>query len=128
MSQLSTSRHFVRWHRQTESTIQLAMSHPDQTLSVPELARQNGVPERTLQTAFQRCYGISPIECIRIHRLHEARRLLCASCPDEATVTQLAFGLGFWDLGRFAGAYRLLFGELPSETLRNSYFRSSIGV
>ncbi len=123
MSQHSTSRHFVRWHRQTESATELAMCHPDQSLSVSELARQNGVPERTLRTAFQRCYGLSPNEFLRIQRLHEARRLLRASFPDEATVTQIAFRLGSWDLGRFAAAYRHLFGELPSETLKKPVCR-----
>jgi AraC family ethanolamine operon transcriptional activator len=53
--------------------------------------------------------------------------LLHASDPEETTVTQVAFGLGFWDLGRFAGAYRRLFGERPSETLRQRA-RGSIGV
>jgi AraC-like DNA-binding protein len=116
--QHSPRSNFVRWHDQTKSTIELAASCPDQSLSVSDLARQIDVPERTLRTAFQRCYGLSPIEFLRIHRLHQARRLLSASCPDESTVTQIAFGLGFWDVGRFAGAYRQLFGELPSQTLR----------
>ena len=125
--QHSASRHFVRWHCQTKSTVELAMSHPDQTLSISDLARQDGVPERTLRTAFQRCYGLSPVEYLRIRRLHQARRLLLGSCQDETTVTQIAFGLGFWDLGRFAGAYRQLFGERPSETLRKPV-RVSVGM
>ena len=120
-------RNFVRWYGQTKSTVELALSHPNQSLSISDLARQSGVPERTLRTAFQRCYGLSPVEYLRIHRLDQARQLLRASCPDETTVTQIGFGLGFWDLGRFAGAYRQLFGELPSETLRKSV-RVSIGV
>lgn len=117
-SQHSPSRHFVRWHHESKSAVELAMSYPDQSLSVRDLARQSGVPERTLRTAFQKCYGVSPAEYLRSHRLRQAQRLLRASCPDETTVTQIAFGLGFWDLGRFAGAYRQLFGERPSETLR----------
>jgi AraC family ethanolamine operon transcriptional activator len=116
----SHNRNFVRWYCQTKSTVELAMSHPDQSLSISDLAQQSGVPERTLRTAFQRCYGVAPIEYLRMHRLHRARRLLLASCYDETTVTQIAFELGFWDLGRFAGAYRQLFGERPSETLRKS--------
>ncbi len=125
--QHSASRQFVRWHCQTKSTEELTLSHPDQTLSIAELSRQIGTPERTLRNAFQRCYGLSPVEYLRILRLHQARRLLLASCPDQSTVTQIAFGLGFWELGRFAGAYRQLFGELPSETLRKPAL-VSIGV
>jgi AraC-like DNA-binding protein len=113
-----TDGNFIRWQRQTKSTLELAMTHPDQSLSISDLARHIGVPERTLRTAFQKCYGLSPIEYLRILRLHQARRLLLAGCPDLTTVTRIAFGLGFWELGRFAGAYRQLFGELPSETLR----------
>ena len=120
-------RNFVRWYGQTKSTLELAMSHPDQSLSISDLALQDGVPERTLRTAFQRCYGLSPVEYLRILRLHQARRLLLGSCQDETTVTQIAFGLGFWDLGRFAGAYRQLFGERPSETLRKPV-RVSVGM
>ena len=116
--QHSASRHFVRWRRLTKSALELAMSRPDQSLSVPELARQTGAPERTLRTAFHRSYGLSPHEYLRIQRLYEARRLLRTSCQDRTTVTQIAFGLGFWDLGRFAGAYGALYGERPSETLR----------
>lgn len=117
-SQYSDSRHFVRWRDQAKASTHLAMRHADDSLSVPELARQIGVPERTLRTAFRRCYGVSPLRWLRLHRLHQARRILLASCPDATTVTQIAVGLGFWDLGRFAGAYRQLFRERPSETLR----------
>lgn len=109
---------FARWHRLTQSTLQLGMSRPDHSMSVSELARRTGAPDRTLRTAFSRIYGFSPQEYLRIQRLCEARRLLHAGDPDQMTVTEVAFGLGFWDLGRFAGAYRTLFGERPSETLR----------
>ena len=112
------NRHYFRWRHQTNSTVQLARSLPDQSVSVSDLARQSGVPERTLRTASQRCYGLSPVEYLRIQRLHQAHQILRESHPDQTTVTHIAFDLGFWDLGRFAGAYRRLFDELPSETLR----------
>jgi AraC-like DNA-binding protein len=119
-NQRAPNRNFMRWHCQTKTTLELAMRHLDEALSISALAEQIGVPERTLRTSFQRCYGLSPIEYLRVDRLHQARRLLLASCPDATTVTQIAFRLGFWDIGRFAGSYRKLFGELPSETLRKS--------
>jgi AraC-like DNA-binding protein len=113
-----SSPKFMRWHRQAELATELAQAHPNPSPNVAELAQLNGVSERTLRRAFQGCYGLSPLEYLRIHRLHQARKLLRTSCPDTTTVTQVAFDGGFWDLGRFAGSYRQLFGELPSETLR----------
>ena len=50
--QHSASRHFVRWHCQTKSTVVLATSHPDQTLSISDLARQGGVPSELSELRF----------------------------------------------------------------------------
>jgi AraC-like DNA-binding protein len=119
-SPLSESRHFARWYRQTRFTTELAMCRPDLSLSISDLAHQSGVAERTLRTAFQKCFGVSPIEYLRVRRLNQARQLLESSASGESTVTQIAFQLGFWDLGRFAKAYHQLFGQLPSDALRRS--------
>jgi AraC-like DNA-binding protein len=124
-NQHPTSGHFVRWRGQAKSAEKLAMSDPALSLSISDLAQTSGVPERTLRTAFQRCFGLSPVEYLRILRLHHARQLLLASCQDQTTVTEIGYELGFWDLGRFAGAYRELFGELPSATLRKRTQRSA---
>jgi len=50
--------------------------------------------------------------------MHLARRALLHAHPSEATVTRIVTDQGFWELGRFSIAYRALFGESPSETLR----------
>ena len=51
-------------------------------------------------------------------RLEAVRGALLAADPGRSTVADVAMRFGFWELGRFAGAYRARFGELPSATLR----------
>ncbi len=61
---------------------------------------------------------MGPIRYLSLRRMHLVRRaLLCADLA-TATVTRLATDHGFWELGRFSVAYRALFGESPSESLR----------
>jgi AraC-like DNA-binding protein len=55
---------------------------------------------------------------LRRLRLHHVHAELAAHSPDSVTVTMVAGRWGFVHLGRFAGQYRQLFGETPSETLR----------
>ena len=38
--------------------------------------------------------------------------------PCQTAVTRVATDHGFWELGRFSVAYRALFGESPSKSLR----------
>jgi transcriptional regulator GlxA family with amidase domain len=52
--------------------------------------------------------------------MHLVRRALLHSDHSKRTVTQIVTDHGFWDLGRFSVAYRALFGEAPSLTLRRS--------
>ncbi len=86
-------------------------------MSVPELARAIGVSQRTLLTAFREQLGITPQGFLVAHRLHLARRTLMKSVPDRTTVAAVAMKFGFFDLGRFAGRYLMMFGEHPSATL-----------
>ena len=49
---------------------------------------------------------------------HLLRDLECEICPACGEITSIATGLGFTHLGRFSIAYREVFGESPSQTLR----------
>jgi AraC family transcriptional regulator, ethanolamine operon transcriptional activator len=101
--------------------IRLSMEFVDQRdgeyLSVEQLARAAGVSERTLRDAFDQYFGLGPVRYLNRRTLHQIRRALKAADPSVATVTQIATQFGVWQFGRMARDYRLLFGELPSETL-----------
>ncbi len=86
--------------------------------SVEDLAQEVGVSKRSIFQAFKREYGIGPRRFREIVRLNALRASLYRSEPDASSVTLLANDHGFSELGRMAGKYRSLFGELPSETLR----------
>ena len=81
-------------------------------------AAHHGVAERTLRAACEEHLGMGPIRFLALRRMHLVRRALLHAHPSEATVTRIATDQGFWELGRFSVAYRALFGESPSETLR----------
>jgi AraC family ethanolamine operon transcriptional activator len=89
-----------------------------ESLSVCKLANMSGVSERTLRTAFNEYFGVGPTRYLKIRTLREARKLLKAADPFATTVTDIAVGLGVWEFGRFSRDYKMLFDELPSETLR----------
>lgn len=90
----------------------------DHPIYIAELCEATGVSERTLRNAFQETYGMSPMRYLNLWRLHRARKALRDADPAQRTVTRIATGLGLWEMGRFAGEYRALFGETPSQTLR----------
>jgi len=85
--------------------------------TVPELAAIAGVAVRTLELAFREGAGVTPNQYLRRRRMNAVRRDLRDATPGTTTVTRVAATWGFTELGRFAGAYRAMFGELPSETL-----------
>ena len=92
-------------------------ANTDGVIHVPEICRELGISNRTLTTYTNETLGMSPYRFLKLRQLQLARRALLRGDPLAATVTMIATDHGFWDLGRFASAYRELFGELPSTTL-----------
>jgi len=88
-------------------------------LSVEQLAPRPVFPSETLRETFQQYFGVPPVRYLNRRTLHQVRSALKAADPSVATVTEIATRFGVWELGRFARDYRVLFGELPSETLRH---------
>ena len=102
-------------------------ANPDQPLYLTEICAAIGVAERTLRFACEEHLGMGPIRYLHLRRMHLVRRALQQADPSTTTVTRLATDHGFWELGRFAVAYRALFGESPSESLRRPSGRRASG-
>lgn len=88
--------------------------------SVRELAAAVAVPERTLRKCCETFLGMSPGRYARLRQLNLVRAALRRADPATASVGEIARQYGISELGRFAVAYRTIFGETPSTTLQNS--------
>jgi AraC family ethanolamine operon transcriptional activator len=99
---------------------ELLQAHPHRAWTSDEMCVALNVSGRTLRMCCGGHLGMGPNLYMRLRRLQLARRALRGSDPATASVAQIAAQHGFGEAGRFAGAYRAWYGELPSVTLRRS--------
>ncbi len=99
--------------------------HVGEQASIAQLSSVAGVSERSLRNAFYDLYTTSPKRYLKLRQLHQVRRALRSVTGDEGTVTDVATLHGFYELGRFAGEYKALFGEAPSQTLQKARTRNA---
>ncbi|MFJ3670793.1 AraC family transcriptional regulator [Streptomyces sp. NPDC090106] len=96
----------------------VVQERPAEPYDATRLASIAQVSVRTLQEAFRKHVGMSPMAYVNDVRLSRVRVQLRASAPGTTTVSDVAYQWGFAHLGRFARRYRARFGETPSQTLR----------
>lgn len=114
-------RHYdQRIHRYIVNRVrELTLSSDGECLTIGEICINLCISRRTLNHAFSRVLGITPVEYMRNLRLHRVRSELQSS-PYETTIANVAAKWGFWHMSLFSRYYRELFGECPSETLLNT--------
>jgi AraC family ethanolamine operon transcriptional activator len=110
-------RRALRVVRRARNFIDHALdSHQHPT--IVDVCRSTGVSQRNLQYCFLDALALTPVAYLRSARLHRARAELRDGATAGLTVGDVAARWGFWHLSKFAHDYQKLFGELPSETLR----------
>lgn len=90
------------------------LEHATEPITVADIADAAGLSIRGVQGAFARHHGTTPLAYLRRIRLLLVREQLQAGTSES--VNDIARRTGFAHLGRFAGAYRAEFGELPRQT------------
>jgi AraC-like DNA-binding protein len=107
------------WRRRANVMVRFeeALAAHGHAQSLSDLCMESGVPQRTLRTYCRAFLGCSPLEYARLGRLNLARSVLLNSNHKAVSVAEVARAHGFSQPGRFAVAYRALFGEAPLATL-----------
>jgi len=84
-------------------------------IGVPDICAAAFASRRTLQYCFEEFLHTTPQAYLRALRLNEARRALKSR---GLPVTEVAGELGFSSASHFTHHYKVMFDELPSQTLR----------
>jgi transcriptional regulator GlxA family with amidase domain len=100
------------------NAIDFIQENADADIGLEDIAAAVNVSPRSVQYAFRRNLGATPLEYLRRVRLDRAHRDLKAADPANDTVTAIAGRWGFSHAGRFSLAYKAAFGTAPSQTLR----------
>ena len=95
--------------------IDFILSQNLQTLTIQEISSKTGIKQRSLEYAFKEYFQVGPKNFIKALRLNNFRHDLRQS---RRSVSETAAKHGFSHLGQLSGDYKLLFGELPSDTLK----------
>jgi transcriptional regulator GlxA family with amidase domain len=87
------------------------------TVSVNDLAKEAGMSVSTFHRAFKQKTGHSPIQYLKLIRLHYARRLLAF---ETHKIGEIARVVGYESVSQFGREYRRVFNEPPSAVRDNT--------
>jgi len=96
--------------------IDFMRSHLHDDIGIPQICAAACASRRSLQYCFEEFLHTTPQAYLRALRLNEARRTLKARAGRP--ITELASELGFASASHFTRHYKLMFDELPSQTLK----------
>lgn len=111
----------TRRHRALVRALEYLREKDLTSVTIPDLARDAEVSQRTLEYAFRDAFEMTPVGYLHMWKLHAARRALMKARVGNIGIAEIIHSLGIYHAGRFAMEYRKRFGELPSETLSNKY-------
>jgi AraC-like DNA-binding protein len=81
-------------------------AHGHEPVSLADMVNVSGVSARSLHTGFRRFRGATPMKYLKNHRLELAHARLKKGSEAGQTVTDIALGVGFTHLSKFARDYQ----------------------
>ena len=106
----------------------MTLAHAHLPLTIDALCARLRTSRRHLQDSFQKVTETTPVDYLRSMRLNLVRHALHRTLPGEVDIGEIATHAGFSQLSHFARQYKLLFGELPSQTARADRLRQRAGA
>jgi AraC-like DNA-binding protein len=101
--------------RQVEDYVR---AHANTPVDIHKICSDLAISRSTIQRAFNDVLDRPPKLALQRLRMSQVHATLRSADPQTTTIRQVAHAHGFYELGRFAGDYRRLFGETPSATLQ----------
>lgn len=98
---------------------QYITQHITEPITVSTIASYLNVSERTLLYAFKNRFDMGPKAFLLVLKLNHAHHRLHQE-KNNNSIASLVRDSGFWHMGHFYKDYKNFFGELPSDTLKNS--------
>ena len=99
-----------------------------ENISIENIVTKYQISDKTLQNSFKSLFGITPKRFITLLKLNHAHEDLLLLNQKEINISDISLKWGFSHFGRFSQKYKLLFGVLPSETLKKRLIQSSYSL
>jgi AraC family ethanolamine operon transcriptional activator len=110
-------------HLKSDRALRLVLDYvnsaPSEKITAVELCTLADCSQRWLEQSFKMRFGVTPKAYVKYLRLARLRRdLQQPPCGERQTVIELASAYGFWHMGQLAADYRKVYGESPSDTMK----------
>ncbi|WP_298374549.1 helix-turn-helix domain-containing protein [uncultured Bradyrhizobium sp.] len=98
--------------------LEFVRAKSESIVHIKDIVKATKAEYRTLLRAFERYLGFSPKYYLKLRQLNLAYHDIRRESDASVRLADILAAHGVTEFGRFAGHYRSLFGELPSETHR----------
>jgi len=96
--------------------LEYVRARSDSVIYIEEIVRATKVEYRTLLRSFERYLGFSPKHYLMLRQINLVYHAIRRERSGSAKIADILSANGVNEFGRFAGYYKSIFGELPSET------------